>query len=221
MVMKPEGRRTWQALLTLSFVAVLLPVQLRAADAIQGDIENGKAIAEIDGRCIRCHGPSGVSDDPETPHLAEQNPAYLLKQMRDFKSMERLGPNMFKRVRRLSEQEMADIALWYSSQTLPATNPVDRQSLRVPKLVHSGDSSRDIPPCELCHAKDGRSVSGEIPVLAGQSADYLNSAMEYFREGIRANDPGEFMETITKKMSEVEFDALARYYAALGGRPAQ
>jgi cytochrome c553 len=221
MVMKPEGRRIWQALLTLPFLAMLLPVQLRAADAIQGDIENGRAIAETEGRCIRCHGPNGVSDDPDTPHLAEQNVAYLLKQLRDFKSMERLGPNMFKRVRRLTEQQMIDIALWYSNQTLPETKPVDRQALRIPKLVQSGDSSRDIPPCELCHARDGRSVSGEIPVLAGQSADYMISALEYFSEGIRANDPGNFMETITRKMSDVEFEALARYYAALGGRPAE
>jgi len=222
MATKPERCRAWQTLLILSFLAVLPPVQLRAADAaIQGDIENGRAIAETNRKCIRCHGPNGVSDDPETPHLAEQNAAYLLKQMRDFKSMERLGPNMFKRVRNLSDQQMADIALWFSNQTLPEIKPVDRQALRVPKLVRSGDSSRDIPPCELCHARDGRSVSGEIPVLAGQSADYLISAMEYFREGIRANDPGEFMETITKKMSDVEFEALARYYAALGGRPAQ
>jgi len=221
MALKPDCRRSRQALLSLPFLAVLLPVQLHAADSIQGDPENGRSIAETERRCIRCHGPNGVSDDPDTPHLAEQNLSYLLKQMRDFKSMERLGPNMFKRVRRLSEQQMADIALWYSSQTLPEIKPVDRQALRVPQLVHSGDSSRDIPPCELCHAKDGRSVSGDIPVLAGQSADYLISAMEYFRDGIRANDPGEFMETITRKMSDVEFEALARYYAALGGRPAE
>ena len=221
MATKPEGRRAWQALLSLSFLAVLLPVQLHAADPVQGDVENGRAIAETDRKCIRCHGPNGVSDDPDTPHLAGQNPAYLLKQMRDFKSMERLGPNMFKRVRRLSEQQMADIARWYASQTLPETRPVDRLALRVPKLVHSGDPGRDIPPCELCHARDGRSVSGDIPVLAGQSADYLISAMEYFREGVRTNDPGEFMETITKKMSDTEYEVLARYYAALGGRPAE
>lgn len=217
MAIEFSRRRTYQALLFLSFLVVLLPVRIHAANTIQGDSENGREIAENNSKCIRCHGKDGVSDDPDTPHLAGQTAAYLLKQMKDFKTRERLGPNMYKRVRKLSDQQMADIAVYYSSQTLPQW-PVDIQALRVPQLVNSGDPARAIPPCELCHAKDGRSVSGDIPVLAGQSADYLISAMEYFRDGIRSNDPGDIMETITKKMFDIEFEGLARYYEALGGR---
>jgi cytochrome c553 len=89
----------------------------------------------------------------------------------------------------------------------------------VPQLVSAGDPARSIPPCVLCHAKDGKTVSGNIPVLAGQSADYLMTEMQFFRDGLRGNDPGGIMETITKKMFDVEFEGLARYYAALGGRP--
>ena len=91
----------------------------------------------------------------------------------------------------------------------------------MPQLVDKGDPDRSIPPCEICHGKDGKTTSGEIPKLAGQHADYLVSTMEYFRDGSRSNDTAGFVQTIIKKLSEVEIEELARYYAALGGTPAE
>jgi cytochrome c553 len=116
---------------------------------------------------------------------------------------------------------MADIALWYESQPLPEVKPLAKQELKVPQLVNEGDPARAIPPCAICHGTDGKTVAGEIPVLAGQHVDYLVSTMEYFRDGSRSNDPGGAVQGIIKKMSDVEIEALARYYAALGGRPAE
>jgi cytochrome c553 len=217
---KLENCRLWIAPVFLFLLAWLTPALPRAAP-LTGDAENGKYVAETQQKCARCHGPNGVSDDPDTPHLAGQNANYLLKELKDFKSQTRLGPNMYKRVRKLHEQEMIDIALWYQSQSLPEIEPVDVEDLHVPQLVSAGDPARSIPPCELCHAKDGKSVSGNIPVLAGQNVDYLIVEMQFFRDGLRGNDPGGIMETITKKMFDVEFEGLARYYAALGGRPAK
>jgi cytochrome c553 len=198
---------------------LLLPIQLRAADTIKGNIENGKAIAEK--QCDRCHGSGGVSDDPDTPHLAAQSAAYTLKQLGDYKTRTRDDKNMYKRARKLDEQQMTDIALWYQSQSLPELNPLALQDLEAPQLVSEGDPARAIPPCELCHGKDGKTVAGEIPVLAGQQFDYLLSTMEYFRDGSRSNDPGGAVQIIIRKLSDVEIEALARYYAALGGRPAE
>lgn len=192
---------------------------LPASDSIVGDPENGKALA--DRKCDRCHGPAGVSDDPDTPHLAGQTAAYLLKQMEDYKSRVREDKNMYKRVRKLDEQQMADIALWYESQTLPVLEPEVIQKLEASQLVTAGDPARSIPPCELCHGKDGKTVAGEVPVLAGQQVDYLISTMHCFRDGTRNNDPGGAVQAILRKLSDVEVIALARYYAALGGRPAE
>lgn len=182
-------------------------------------MENGKAIAEK--KCDRCHGPDGVSDDADTPHLAMQSAAYLVKQMKDYKSRVRDDKNMYKRVRNLDEQQMTDIGLWYESQPLPETVPLVMKELKVPQLVNMGDPARAIPPCEICHGKDGKTVAGEVPVLAGQQVDYLISTMGYFKDGTRSNDPGGVVTTIIKKLSDIEVEALARYYAALGGRPAE
>lgn len=216
---KPEGRCPWTVLHSLSLLALLAPIQLQASDSIKGNIENGKAIAEK--KCDRCHGSGGISDDPDTPHLASQIAAYTIKQMKDYKSRSREDTNMYKRVRKLDEQQMADVALWYESQPLPEVKPLAKLDLKVPQLVNEGDPARAIPPCDICHGKDGKTVSGEVPVLAGQRVDYMIFTMENFRDGTRSNDPGGAVQGIIKKMSDVEIEAIARYYAALGGRPAE
>ncbi len=210
---------SYRLIYRLFVLMLLIPIQLQAGDIITGNAENGKAIAEK--KCDRCHGPGGVSEDADTPHLAMQTSAYLLKQMQDYKSRARDDKNMYKRVRKLDDQQLADIALWYASQPLPEIDPQARKNLKTPKLVSEGDSARAITPCDICHGKDGKTVAEMVPVLAGQQVDYLISTMEYFRDGTRNNDPGGAVQAIIKKLTDVEIEAIARYYAALGGRPAE
>jgi cytochrome c553 len=214
----PESRRSAKKILYLSWLALLLPLQLQADDPVKGNIENGKAIAEK--KCDRCHGTEGVSEDPDTPHLAAQIAAYTVKQMRDYKSGAREDKNMYKRVRKLDDQQMADIALWYESRPLPGVKSAEAIQLTAPKLVSEGDPARGIAPCSVCHGEDGKTVAGEVPILAGQHADYLVYTMEYFKDGSRSNDPGGAVQAIIRKLSHVEIEAIASYYAALGGRPA-
>ncbi|HFD80389.1 MAG TPA: cytochrome c4 [Gammaproteobacteria bacterium] len=202
----------------LLFAAITLntPVLLAEDNPPAGDAMAGQALAAK--KCYRCHGNNGVSDDPDTPHLAAQNPAYLLKQMHDYKLKIREDKNMYKRVRRLSEQQMADIAAWFAWQVLPETDPELKKQTKVPEMVTKGDKQRDIPPCMLCHGVDGKTVGGEIPSLAGQSADYLIYTMQNFKDGSRANDPGGIVQGFLKKLSDTEIEALAVYFAHMGGR---
>ena len=87
--------------------------------------------------------------------------------------------------------------------------------LLVPIQLQAGDSIKGNiengkpiaeKQCDRCHGKDGKTVAGEIPVLAGQQFDYLVSTMEYFRDGSRSNDPGGTVQVIIRKLSEVEID---------------
>lgn len=216
---KSGGRRSGMTFLSVLLLILFTSKEIQASDSIEGDIENGKTLATI--KCERCHGEGGVSDDPDIPHLAAQSAAYLLKQLKDYKSRVRDDRSMYKHARKLDEQQMADIALWYESQPLPEIKPLVIQELKAPQLVTKGDPARSIPPCEVCHGKDGKTVAGEVPLLAGQHVNYLVSKMEYFRDGSRSNDPGGIVQAMLKNMSDVEIEALAKYYAALGGRPAE
>lgn len=189
---------------------------LQAAPVVV-DLENGAKLAKK--KCARCHGELGVSDDIDTPHLAGQNARYLIKQLADYKSKARVDKNMYKRARKLSEAQIADVAAWYESQVLPVVKPELLVNLKVPMVVNRGDQARGLPPCDLCHGADGRSVAGIFPVLAGQQAGYLETTMLYYKDGSRSNDPQGAIAGFIKKLTDDEIADIAVYYSKLGGRP--
>jgi cytochrome c553 len=78
-----------------------------------GDAAAGKAKSAV---CAACHGPTGTSPNPIWPNLAGQKEAYLLKQLKDFKSGTRKDPMMAPMALPLSDQDMANLAAYYSSQ---------------------------------------------------------------------------------------------------------
>ncbi len=65
--------------------------------------------------CIGCHGPSGVSASPLWPNLAGQKEGYLSKQLQDFKSGQRKDPLMSPISLSLSDQDISDLAKYFSS----------------------------------------------------------------------------------------------------------
>ncbi|MGB0936682.1 MAG: c-type cytochrome [Colwellia sp.] len=77
-----------------------------------GDAEAGKAKVAM---CTACHGAAGVSAIPTYPNLAGQKEAYLLKQLKDFKSGARKDPVMAGMAAPLSETDMANIAAYYAT----------------------------------------------------------------------------------------------------------
>ncbi len=197
-------------------IKVVIASFLISSYAFADDLINGQKIAAR--KCDKCHGSGGVSDDTDTPHLASQNSEYTIKQLKDYKVRTRVDKNMYKRAKRLDDKKMRDVAAWYETQLLPENNPTLRENIRTPKLVSEGDANRGIPPCDLCHGKDGKTSIGTTPVLAGQQYGYLVSTMEYFKDGSRTNDPGGAVQAVIKILSDIEIEALARYYSELGGR---
>lgn len=68
--------------------------------------------------CISCHGMEGRTVNPEWPNLAGQHAQYLEKQLMDFKSGARPSPIMEVIAGELSDQQIKDVAEYYSqSQT--------------------------------------------------------------------------------------------------------
>lgn len=84
-----------------------------AAAGAAGDAAAGKKKSVT---CAACHGPDGNSANPLWPKLAGQHAAYLLKQMKDFKSGARKDPVMAPMAAPLNEQDMANLAAFYASQ---------------------------------------------------------------------------------------------------------
>ena len=70
----------------------------------------------LSSSCVSCHGASGISSNPLYPNLAGQKSAYLLKQMRDFKTGQRKDPIMNAMVQALSEPDLEALADYYSKK---------------------------------------------------------------------------------------------------------
>ena len=93
----------------LVFILATLPLTLAA----KGDSSAGKDKAKT---CEACHGADGKSVDPSYPNLAGQYESYLIKALGDYRAGRRTNPVMAGMATSLSDQDILDLAAWYSSQ---------------------------------------------------------------------------------------------------------
>ena len=166
--------------------------------------------ATIAHECAICHGPTGISR-ADSPNLSGQYAAVIYKELMDFKTGARVNAVMTPFATRLPEQDMVDVALYYSYlPRLPAYHP--QQSPQPPRVVIYGAPMRGIAPCGSCHGTlDNKAGS---PWLEGQPAAYIKSQIEAFASGARRNDPGALMRNIARQMTPQEVEETAQYYSS-------
>lgn len=104
-------------MLSKKLIIVMLFFLMLAVGGVQagGDAANGEALA---ADCADCHGDDGLGDE-DIPAIAGMDAAKHAKALADFKSGARPDEDemMTDSVADLSEQDMADIAAYFS--TLP------------------------------------------------------------------------------------------------------
>ena len=66
--------------------------------------------------CAACHGENGVSQAADFPKLAGQYDDYLTRALNDYKSGARKNPIMAGQVANLKQEDIADLAAYFSSQ---------------------------------------------------------------------------------------------------------
>jgi cytochrome c553 len=94
--------------LTLAVTALFVAPSVSAGDAAAGQAK-AKTI------CASCHGPDGISAIPNYPNLKGQKEAYLKKAMTDFKTGARKDPTMSAMAAPLTDEDIANLAAYYSS----------------------------------------------------------------------------------------------------------
>ena len=201
------------------FVSLLLTlgvtgVAQAAGTALVGDAAAGQAKTVV---CGACHGPDGNSMAPNFPKLAGQGDKYLLKQLHEIKDGKRQVLEMTGLLTNLSDQDLADIAAYYSSQknSVGAADPALVE--RGQALFRGGDVEKGLPSCTGCHSPDGQgNAPAGFPHLGGQHASYIEKQLTDFREGDRTNDGDAMtMRTIAAKLSNKDIKALAQYIQGL------
>ena len=93
--------------LTLFFSLLMVAGSATAADAAAGKTKAAT--------CMACHGAEGVSVNPLWPNLAGQKDMYLVKQMKDFRDGKRNDLVMAPMSKGLSDEDIANLAAYYSS----------------------------------------------------------------------------------------------------------
>jgi len=151
-----------------------------------GDAAAGKAASAV---CAGCHGVDGIAAITNYPNLAGQGAPYIYKQLMDFKSGARENAVMQGMVANLTEEAMHNLAAYYA----------------------------EMSPSELMSSPDNLETGKQI-FLGGITAIQVPacaSALQNFRSGARANDPGKMMQMVAKRMSDDEIAAVANYVQGL------
>jgi len=97
---------------------------LAAYFVAQGGLEEGSAPSDAQvarggekaAVCGACHGANGVSPAPNWPSLAGQHEDYLVEVMGQYRNGQRSDPVMAGQVVNLSDDDIEDIAAFYSVQ---------------------------------------------------------------------------------------------------------
>ncbi len=190
-------------------------VNVQALSLVEGSAEAGKTKSVT---CGACHGPTGNSVNPAWPNLAGQGAPYILAQLKAFKDGTRSDPLMTSQAMLLSDQDMADLAVYFESQ--PAAVQAVSDATLVDKaeaLYRGGNVSEQTAACIACHGPTGRgNPAASYPALAGQHANYTAKQLRDYASGARKSDgKTRQMRDIAARLNEDEITALASYIQGL------
>ena len=170
--------------------------------------------------CIGCHAiPGYQASFPEiykVPMIAGQNAKYIVAALTQYKKGDRKHPTMRGIAASLSEQDMADLAAFYSTEakaeaapsTLAGAVPTD-----VAELLKKGN-------CASCHgANFSAPIDPSYPKLAGQHGDYLFYALKAYQtdKNPQIGRNNAIMMGMSRPFTHAEAKLLSAYFASLPG----
>ena len=91
---------------------LLLAMSL-SAPALAGDPAAGQQKSTV---CAACHGPDGNSPVAMNPRIAGQYADYLVQALTEYRSGARQNAIMAGMAAALTDEDIADLAAWFSSQ---------------------------------------------------------------------------------------------------------
>jgi len=170
--------------------------------------------------CNDCHGENGISSDADIPSIGgfsettifDMLIAYIdetrIARSTKFRhgDIQRPATDMLVITKALSEEQMEEIALYYSLQTfLPAKQVFDVNLAKKGKKLHE-----DL--CTKCHENGGSSADDDTGILAGQWMSFLAQTIKDYRSGERETEEG--MKKKLDELSKQQITELINYYAS-------
>jgi cytochrome c553 len=212
-------------LLTPIFALAVACVTALSASVAQGEELKGdaKAAEAKIAMCIGCHGIKGYQASfPEVykvPMISGQSATYISSALNAYKKGERRHPSMRGIAYSLTDQDIANIAAYYSAHGVVAGAPAlpdqpgKTPSTEVAALLAKG-------ACVSCHGSNfAKPIAAGYPKIAGQHPDYLFVALKAYKteNNTMVGRGNAIMGGVAKQFSNNELKALAGYVGSLDG----
>jgi len=194
--------RNLKAILVMAFINICGLISLQALAA--PDAASGKAKSQTWGAC---HGVDGIGSSPNIPHIAAQPPLSIFYQLVMFREGMRKGGGMEVFAKPLSDEDIRDIAAYFSALPPPPAKAGDATK------VAAGLKLTQQSYCNSCHAPQLQGQK-QVPRLAGQSIEYSVVQLRNIRSGTRVDMDGT-MGSAARGLSDEDIEVLAIYAASL------
>jgi cytochrome c553 len=184
----------------LNRIALYYSLQKDNLTRAQTPNDGGAPVAkDVLAPCAKCHGEAGIATSAVTPNLAGQDATYMLSALHAYKDGSRDDDTMSPKVKKLDDVAMKNFAAYFAGLQPKAAD--------VPKPL-SPDEWAD--KCDRCHGVNGNSARPEVPALAAQRMDYLESVLREYQSGARKSPEMAAMSSI---LTEDDVAGLAAHYA--------
>lgn len=180
--------------------APLLPITL------PGDGTRGAVLATTCGGCHGVPGSHNAYPSYHVPKLGGQNADYLEVALQGYRRGTRSHPTMQMQAATLSDQDIADIAVYFSTYE---GEPASGKSSASAVDIEAG--KRAAVACQQCHGQTGVAEAQQWPTLAGQHESYLEQSLKQYQTGQRADA---LMGQMIKPLDSATIAQLAAYFAS-------
>lgn len=181
---------------------------------IEDLMEEGQNVVGLTA-CTRCHdSPAREPASALVPALSAQSAEYIRLALNDYRENRRQSGIMEPVAAELSDQQIEQLADYFSSQPQPAGSAeADAQLVeRGRQIAENGVPSEGTPACMSCHAGFGEDT---YPLLAGLSAEYLTSQLRLFRNGQRSGTAqSDLMAQMAGGLEDEDILAVSAYFSS-------
>ena len=204
---------------TIFAVAVSFVTASAHSQDIKGDVKVGES---KNAMCIGCHGIKGYQASfPEVykvPMISGQSAKYIASALHAYKKGDRKHPTMRGITESLSDQDIADLAAYYSVHgVVEGAAPVARMAKMPSPAVAALLGKAN---CASCHGADfSQPIDPSYPKIGGQHADYLFVALKAYKveNNPKVGRGNAIMATMVKQYTNAELKQLANYLASVEG----
>ena len=204
---------------TIFALAVSCVTVSSIAQEVKGDAKVGES---KNAMCIGCHGIKGYQASfPEVykvPMISGQSAKYIESALHAYQKGERKHPTMRGVAETLTDQDMADLAAYYSLHGIVAGAELPAEASKKPSVEVQALLNK--ANCASCHgANFGKPIDPSYPKIGGQHADYLFVALKSYKveNNPKVGRGNAIMASMAKQYTNAELKMLANYVASVDG----